>query len=1028
MECPACHTENTEDSRFCSRCGTQLGLDGAGPSFATRTLATPLPAICGDRLVAGKYRIVEEIGRGGMGVVYKAEDIRLKREVALKFLPPQLADSPELRERFLIEAQAAAALSHPNICVIHEVGEDEDRPYIAMEYVEGETLRDRIKRGPLKPQEALAVITQVTTGLSEAHAKGIIHRDIKSANIMVTTKAQAKVMDFGLAKLRGGSSLTRTQTTLGTIAYMSPEQARGDELDQRTDLWSLGVVLYEMLTGELPFKGDRDLSIIHSIVHEEPKPLRQRKPPIPEELQQVVARALRKNRESRYGSAGDMLRDLRKYGEALQAEAAGLFNLRTLLKRLRRPAVAVPTTLAVVAIAAGAFFFFKHQGKVRWARQVALPEIERMIEENDTWRNLVPPYRLAEKAEAILGNDPKLAELFSKCALVINVGTEPPGARAYYKEYVTPDAEWSYLGVTPLEKIRLPIGIFRWKFEKEGYETVLAAASTWNIDTKAVSVIVPSDVVRTLDEAGSIPPGMVRVQGGQTQTGGKLEDFFIDRLEVANRDYKEFVDKGGYRHQAYWKHTFVKDGKELSWEEAMGEFVDASGLPGPSTWTAGDHPEGEGDYPVSGVSWYEAAAYAEYAGKSLPTSVHWNVARGLLTPMVRFPQLGGWAIQAAFNNLGGKGPVPVGSLQGITAYGALDMGGNVREWCWNESREGRIIRGGAWDDDVRLTGNQIQTAPMDRSAKNGFRLAVYPDAAKIPEAAFSVQGVRDVRDFRSEPSVPDAVFQVYKEQFAYDKTDLNARVESREESPGGWIREMISFDAAYGGERVLAHLFLPRNVATPYQTVIYFPGGASRDQSSSRTIESYYEFPMFLSFLVKNGRAVLYPVYKGTFERGSPVLAAVDEASHAYIEYLIQLVKDFKRSIDYLETRPDIDGGKLAFYGMSWGGMLGAIIPAVEERLGASVLIAAGFTGPALPQAHQFSYVSRVRTPTLMMSGKYDTLFDVETSAKPMFDLLGTPAEHKRHVICETDHIPPQNEFIKETLAWLDKYLGPVKR
>ena len=164
---------------------------------------------------------------------------------------------------------------------------------------------------------------------------------------------------------------------------MSPEQAQGEDVDSRTDLWSLGVVLYEMLTGELPFRGDRDLSVIHSIIHEEPKPLKQLKPPVPEELQQVIARALRKDPGARYGSAEDVLRDLRKYEEALQAEAAGVLNLRSFVKRLRRPAVAVPTALAIVAIATAAFFFFKHQGKVRWAREVALPEIERMIEGND---------------------------------------------------------------------------------------------------------------------------------------------------------------------------------------------------------------------------------------------------------------------------------------------------------------------------------------------------------------------------------------------------------------------------------------------------------------------------------------------------------------------------------------------------------------------------------------------------------------------------------------------------------------------
>jgi len=306
MKCPKCHAENRENSRFCSYCATPLNAPDAAQASFTKTLVTPFQVVSKDSLIAGKYRIIEEIGRGGMGIVYKAEDLKLKRCVALKFLPPHLMDSPELKERFLIEARAVAALSHPNICVIHEVGESEERPYIAMEYVEGVTLRERIKKGALNPEEALGIISQVAAGLDEAHRKGIIHRDIKSANIMVTPKGQAKVMDFGLAKLRGGSSLTKSQTTLGTVAYMSPEQAQGEDVDSRTDLWSLGVVLYEMLTGELPFRGDRDLSIIHSIIHEEPKPLKQLKPPVPEELQQVVSRALRKNRDSRYGSAGDM--------------------------------------------------------------------------------------------------------------------------------------------------------------------------------------------------------------------------------------------------------------------------------------------------------------------------------------------------------------------------------------------------------------------------------------------------------------------------------------------------------------------------------------------------------------------------------------------------------------------------------------------------------------------------------------------------------------------------------------------------
>jgi dienelactone hydrolase len=466
----------------------------------------------------------------------------------------------------------------------------------------------------------------------------------------------------------------------------------------------------------------------------------------------------------------------------------------------------------------------------------------------------------------------------------------------------------------------------------------------------------------------------------------------------------------------------------------MAEFVDQTGRSGPATWQAGDYLEGEGDYPVSGVSWYEAAAYAEFSGKRLPTGHHWGIARGEYTPMIQWFQLGGYAIFAPFSNFQGKGPFPVGSNQGMTSYGAYDMAGNVREWCFNETQQGRLIRGGAWNDNTYMFGEMSQAPPFDRSSKNGFRCALYPDPEKLPESAFSLLEYGETIDFYKEKPVPDSIFQVYKEQFSYDKTDLNARVESREESSEDWIQERITFNAAYGGEQIVANLFIPKNADPPYQTVIYFPGQQALFQESSIGLDEYLEFKVFLSFVAKNGRAALFPVYKGTFERRDdalvPFALGYNKNSYQFTEYLIQLVKDLKRCIDYLETRQDIDSNKLAYYGMSWGGWLGAIIPAVEERLKASVLLAGGFdliNPPPRPEADQINYVSRVKVPTLMINGRYDSFFIYETSIKPMFDLLGTPDEHKELKLYKTDHIPPRIEFIKETLAWLDRHLGPVK-
>jgi formylglycine-generating enzyme required for sulfatase activity len=1036
IACPRCHSANPSDSMLCNKCGADLSSKGDEPTVDETTVSrlTPSPARAGDlspgTILRAKYRILGELARGGMGVVYTAEDLKLKRTVALKFLSPELTREPEARERFVHEAQAASELDHPNICTIHEIDETEaGQMYIAMAYYRGESLKDRIKRGPLEVNEALETAIQLARGLEKAHQRSIIHRDIKPANILMTEDGLAKIVDFGLARLGGTTRVTRTGTTMGTVAYMSPEQAQGHEVDQRTDLWSLGVVLYDMLAGQLPFKGEREASLLYSIVHEPPQRLKSLRPNVPPELDRIVQRALEKKPESRYPSAAEMLKDLTGYQESLRVSEAGPFNLRWLLRRARRPRVAIPAIVIIFALIFLGTLFSRHQAKVRWAREEALPEIERRIGNNDVWRNLGDAYSLAEKAEEYIPHDPKLAELFSKCSLRINIRTEPPGANIYVKEYSAPDSGWKYLGVSPLEKIRVPIGVFRWKMEKEGYETVLAAASTWDIGPGTKEIVIPSDLVRMLDKKGSIPPDMVRVSGAKTDTG-ELSDFYIDKYEVSNKQYREFINSGGYRNKKYWKERFIRDGRELSWEEAVKGLVDQTGQPGPANWQGGDYPEGQGDYPVSGISWYEAAAYAEFAGKSLPTGKHWALARGEDTPLIKWPQLGGYAVFAPFSNFRGKGPVAVGSLPGLTPYGAFDMAGNVREWCWNETPKGRLIRGGAWDDNTYMFDALSQAPAMDRSPRNGFRCVLYPERAKIPQTAFQMAKLGEPPNIYKEKRVADSIFQVYREQFSYDKTDLKARVEAKRES-SEWTQQRITFAAAYGGERIIANLFLPKNAAPPYQTVIYGPCDPCVFERSSQDLENYFEFTTYLSFIVKSGRAVLYPVYKGTFERGNDALRAVYSGganTHQFAELFIEQVKDYRRSIDYLETRQDVDSKKVAYEGMSQGAAYGAIIPAVEERLKASVLIAGGIEEAPLSEIAQINYVTRVKVPTLMLNGRYDTLFPYETHQKPMFDLLGTPAEDKRLILYETDHLPPRNETIKETLAWLDRYLGPVEK
>ncbi len=318
----------------------------------------------------GHYHIVEELGAGGMGVVYRAEDTKLKRSVALKFLPPELTRDAEARRRFLHEAQAAAALDHPNICTVHEVDETaEGRVYIAMACYAGETLRERIANGPLPLPEALRIAREAAAGLAHAHAKGIVHRDVKPANLFVCADGLVKVLDFGLAKLAAGSAVTKTGTTLGTTAYMSPEQAKGQPVDGRTDIWSLGVVLYEMVAGRPPFGGEYPQAVVYGIINEEPEPLTARRTGVPIQLDGIIAKALAKDPADRYQALADLAVDLRgvarivEGGPATPSPVTGPTpRMEVTVKSAKKPAwrrwpTGVAAVLLLAAIGAGIYLW-----------------------------------------------------------------------------------------------------------------------------------------------------------------------------------------------------------------------------------------------------------------------------------------------------------------------------------------------------------------------------------------------------------------------------------------------------------------------------------------------------------------------------------------------------------------------------------------------------------------------------------------------------------------------------------------------
>jgi formylglycine-generating enzyme required for sulfatase activity/cephalosporin-C deacetylase-like acetyl esterase/predicted Ser/Thr protein kinase len=969
------------------------------------------------------YEVLEKLGEGGMGIVYKARDTHLDRFVALKILPPEKIADSDRKLRFVKEAKAASALNHPNIITIHDIAQDGGADFIVMEYVDGKTLDQVIPTGGMPPPEGLSYAIQITSALARAHQAGIIHRDVKPSNIMVDGHGHAKVLDFGLAKLTeaaidSDAAATRTiqapmtveGTVVGTFAYMSPEQAEGNRLDPRSDVFSFGTVFYEMVTGRRAFPGPSTASILAALLLEDPKPVRELARDAPPEFEHIIVRCMRKDREARYPSMAAVNADLENCRSALGPAAAGAGSLKLIARQVKRARVAIPALLILLLLVSGVAWLLQRSARTRWATMQALPEITHLIEQE----KFADAFSLAGKANQYIPDDPTLAGLWPIISRPLTLQTTPPGAEVFRKSYQNPAEPWQSVGRTPLEKVRVPRGMFRWKIEKPGFRTVEGSRFT--------NPFGPSTVSLSLDEESKAPAEMVRVSlgsrpvtidipGFEDLPPVTLPDYWIDRYEVTNAEFKRFVDQGGYSKPEYWKHEFRKDGRTLSWADAMPLFRDATARPGPAGWVQGEYPAGQGDYPVGGVSWFEAAAYAEFAGKSLPTIWHWNKAAGSRTSSSVVPA----------SNFGGQGIARVGSFRGLGPWGTYDMAGNVKEWCWNESDiHHRYVLGGAWDEPSYLFTDADARSPFVRLANIGFRCVRYVsgpgDQASAPVASVA-------RDYNREKPISDELFRAYRGLYSYDKTPLNAVVEATDRSNDSWKREKISFQAAYGNERVIAYLYLPKNTKPPLQTVVFFHGSnaiLARSIASANTAA--------IDFVIKSGRAVLLPVYKGTFERGDELASDYPNTTSFYRDHVIAWSKDLGRSIDYLETRPDIDRNRLAFYGLSWGGAMGAIMLPIETRFQAAVLYVGGFyLQKALPEVDQINFLPRVKIPVLMLNGRYDFFLPVGTAQLPFYRLLGTPKEHKRYMVYDTGHNIPRTELIKETLDWLDRYLGPVK-
>lgn len=956
----------------------------------------------------GPYEILSPLGQGGMGQVYKARHRKLERDVAIKVLPDEVRVNRERLARFEREARLASSLNHPNIITIYDIGEHETTTYIAMELVDGLTLRRIIAQETLPLARALDIAIQIGDGLAKAHAAGIVHRDLKPENVMVTGDGIVKILDFGLAKdIDAVLSIDTASPTevnpsikgavVGTPRYMSPEQIGGLPLDHRSDQFAFGILLYEMLAGKPPFDGPSITSIVTAISRDPAPPLAPLRRDIPAPLARLVDRCLAKNPGARYESTADVCRELHAIKERIDRPRAAVMPLRALI-----------LAAAIVAMVSGlGVWMWFRGGETRWAEHDAIPQIAALIDKGSVFE----AYRLAMRAKRAAPRQPDIEKLLGRISIPAKFVTVPPGAEVSMKGYDSPDAPWEPLGITPLET-RIPYALMRLQVRKEGFETFEGAPF-------GGGVIAAFAKGMTLEPAGSRPPGMVKVFAnsfaGRPQNlplpgdapAIAIGDFWIDRTEVTNREFKRFVDAGGYRQRKYWIDAFPMNGGEDAWNAAIQSFKDATGRTAPATWSLASYPDGAETLPVGGVSWYEAAAYCRYAGKTLPTIYHWSSAVG----QHQFSDI------LRLSNFDASGPAPVGKFQGLAGYGALDMAGNVAEWCWNASPDGRRhLLGGAWSDPGYVFLHAGTRPADERTPTHGFRCVTYA----APPGAPLLAPVDTLVEVRRLPPVSDEVFEAYRAMYAYERTPLNATIEKTDESSPYWKKEVVSFDAAYGNDRVIALVFLPRNARPPFQAVIWVPGADAFAFHSSETLAGSYLF----DFIPRTGRALVYLIYDGIYERSKPQPGGALEQR----DMVIRWSKDFSRTVDYLETRNDIDTKRLAYYGLSSTAILGPLFTTVDGRIRASMLIGGGFMGTARrPESAPPHFASRCRIPTLILNGTDDFILPYAAQTE-LYERLGTPPEHKRLARLEGGHIPADRlAIMREVLDWLDKYLGPVE-
>jgi eukaryotic-like serine/threonine-protein kinase len=979
------------------------------------------------------YKIIEKLGEGGMGIVYKAEDAKLKREVAIKFLPHIINVSPKEKEKLKTEAQIAAGLNHTNIATVFAIEEFGDDTFIVMEYVKGSELKEVIKSYPhnkINLQDFLNYAIQVTGGINAAHKNGIIHRDIKSSNIMLSEDGRIRIMDFGLAHIHGDPLLTKKGSTPGTTAYMSPEQLRGEEVDFRSDIWSLGTVLFEMLTGQPPFQGNFDQAIIYSILHEKPKSIKKLNPDVPDELDQVVLSCLEKDRKKRIQSADELLKKLKEIQSNTSVTRTSKFSPSRL--KIGRAGLVVSTIIAAILIILAAFLPLK-----KLFNPVNILELTQQLDDLVKSEKYFAAYDLSKEYQDEIKDNSTFENLSLFIYDTLSVTTEPEGAKVYLKRFDPSNdntgSKGEYAGRTPLMNLRIARGDYLVTLEKAGYLSLQRIASSYPIIKEYPVPRRGINISTKMLKSEEIDSNMVFVPGGDYKIVSwslaelpsvKLNDFYIDKYEVSNSEFKEFISSGGYVKKEFWKYHFINEGKEISWEEAMKIFVDRSQLPGPRSWVNQEFPQGKGNYSVTDITWYEAAAYAEFRGKSLPTVYQWEKAarngvpnyQGISMPWGMVYSLDKSDERANFN---GKGTEPVNQYEfGISSYGCYNMAGNVKEWCLNQSSKGYSLTGGSYEDPYYVYGDFGSFPGFFSSNTLGFRCVKNIFSVEDDPSNIFINKNYQVPSYTP---VSNSEYKRLLTYYKYDTKPLNSKVLSREEKEF-WIEEKIEFDCPLG-DRITGFLFLPKNAEQPYQCIFWDPHSAVYFMGSAAD----WAAEILFSGNIKAGRALFVLIPKGSPERKWEYGEKWPNVSTVlYRDRIVHWVTENRIGLDYLSKRKDIDMSKLAWLPTSQI-TNGLITPAVDSRFHSVILVACGIfsdSKKALPEANPINFVPHYNAPTHLLYGKYDEVMPYNLLVLPFYKLLTNLKEMQ---LVNSGHIPPIEIRVPIINKWLDESLGPVK-